>query len=453
MNKLTLYFSLVLVSVLAVGLAVSGASAAETPSIEVYSSTNGATPGPTMENATLTPTPVDRGNAVTISITASDVSGISTAIANVKNANGLILAIVQLYDDGKHSDGAVGDGVFANTWNVGNIVDGQYPIEIQLADSLGHPTVRAAALTIIVGTGFNNVNTYCFEHFCNSNSNVNAGNINNANNANNANANASDTTPPAIAITSPAADGTVLSTASYTVVANAIDTESFITKVEFYLDAETTPRDTQNFDQPAGSNNYAWVFNLTGVTAGNHTLKAITYNGVSLTATATRTVNVTYAGDMPTNVRVTSPLAGTFASTDTINAVIHAEDDVDITEIEVYSSAGGGPIGTASVTGASDTSVDRTISFTASSIAYVTGSTKVAAANWPKIRLPFISVAEAAVDQNCEIVTTPYSKSIYAIAYDASNSTLSGLVTYTINYTKTVCDVVVNANIPSKPQT
>ncbi len=461
MKKTLKFFAITLTVGILTVAGFSFVRAANTPSAEVY--TNGGTAGPTIVSTTANPTSVALAGSVVISVKATDVSGVSVSTANIRRQGGGTVSIVQLYDDGKHNDGTAGDDVYANTWNVGANGNGTYPVDIQLADALGNPTVSTAAVTIIVGTGNSNANYNVNTSSgntnnanANANANTNTANTNNANananaNTNTANTNTADTTVPTVSITTPATDGAALSTASYSVVANAVDAESLINRVEFFIDAETTPRDTQNFDQPSGSHNYTWVLNVGALTTGSHTLKAIAYNGAALTATATRTVNVTYTSSAPTNVSITSPTSGTFASTDAINVLVHAEDDADIARIEIYSSAGGGAVGTATLSGAADTNVNQTITITAGNIAYVTGTAKVAGANWPRLKLPFISTAEAATGDTCTTTTTPRSKTIYALAYDASSSTASGYITYTVNFTTTTCTSTNSTTGSSSP--
>lgn len=410
------------VTILAVGVA---ARAVTQPSIEVYDPSD--TAGPTLDSVVVSPTQADQNQTISITVTATDVSGVASTTASIKNSAGSVIAIIALYDDSKHNDGQSGDGVFANTWYTGPNPDDNYTVQIQSADVFGHPTIQSSAATIVIGAGA-------------STSNTNTTNVNVNTNAN-TNTAPSDTTAPVINITAPA-EGATVSTSSVDVYANATDPESTVTKVDFYLDSETTPRDTQNFDQPAGSHDYIWVLNVSTLSTGSHVLRAIATNGVGLTTTATRTINVTFTSSIPV-VNITSPLSGTYDVGATINVSVHASDASDITRIELYTSRFGGPLASVDVTGTSDISVDRTLAITAGNIALNTVQISDLAVKWPRFHLPFISVAEAATSTttngNCTTTTTTNPKSIYAVAYNASQSGISAQVTYTVSSSSTSC--------------
>jgi len=485
--------------------------AANTPSGEVYSNTAGATAGPTLESTTATPASVALGGSVVISVKTTDVSGISVATANIRRDNGGTIAIIQLYDDGKHSDGTAGDDVYANTWNTGANGNGLYLVDIQLADALGHPTVSTAAATITVGTGNSNANfnintttsdttaptvsitvptngasvtgttsinataadtvgvsgvqfkidnlnlgaedasapysvswdttaTASGSHALTAVARDAAGNSTTSTAVTVTVSNTTpDTTAPEVSITAPATDGTVLSTASYSVVANATDPESAIIKVEFYLDLESMPRDTQIYDQPLGSHNYTWVLNVGSLTNGSHTLKAIAYNGASLTTTATRTVNVTVPPSAPT-VTINQPTNGAYyTSTGTLSYSISATDDVALTKVDLFSSGGGGPLAS---TVASTPAVTFTGTLNVSQVTFLQSPIKSYAMVKSGLRLPFVKTARAvelsALDcptgthEVCTDIISTTPKGLYAVAYDATSSTTSAITTINV---------------------
>ncbi|MFA5051493.1 MAG: Ig-like domain-containing protein [Patescibacteria group bacterium] len=408
---------LTIVGVMSV-VGISIARADTQPSIEVYDPSD--TAGPTLSSTVVSPTQINQGQSLSITVTAEDVSGVRTAIANIKSSVGAVKAIIQLYDDGKHNDGQSGDGVFASTWNSGTNQDDNYSVDIQLADIFGHPTIGSNAASFVIGAGASNSNT----------------------NTTNANTNTSDTTAPVIAITSPN-EGADIGTSSIDVYANATDPESTVTKVDFYLDSESAPHDTQNFDQPSGSGDYIWVLNVASLSTGSHVLRAVATNGVGLTASATRTINVTYTSSAPV-VTIISPLSGSFNVGTPIDVNVSATDATDITRIELYTSKYGGPLASVDITGSADTNVTTTLHINlAGDIAMGTAQKSDLAVKWPRFRLPFVSVADAATSYNvngsCTTTTITDDKSIYAMAYNASLSANSGYVTYSVWSSSTSC--------------
>lgn len=112
--------------------------AQQTPSFEVANK-----PDPTVvqdgTRPVVDPATVHQYANVTFLVHAEDVSGVSSIQAYVNNPSGGTVAVVDLFDDGAHSDGAAGDGVFSGSWNVGTTATGvTYPIVFEGVDRLGH---------------------------------------------------------------------------------------------------------------------------------------------------------------------------------------------------------------------------------------------------------------------------------------------------------------------------
>ncbi|MFH1207066.1 MAG: Ig-like domain-containing protein [Patescibacteria group bacterium] len=399
---------------LAVGLSLASYIAVRAedakPTFEVAPSAGPAVVG----HLNLSATQVAKNGTVTFTARVTDVSGVESVFVELAKPGGAVVARVMMYDYGRNADGAAGDETFGGSWNAGGTAGGVYALTLKMSDRLGNPASQSGGdLTVgdpTVGTIPTNTNISTINSFTNANTNTAP----------------TDTTAPVISITSPAADGAAISAASYSVTANAADAESAVAKVEFYLDTEAAPRDTQFFDQPAGSHNYTWVFNLSGVANGSYTLRAVAHNGAGLTAAATRlvTVNITPAGP-PFNVNITAPATGsTFASTDTVQFSVHAEDDLAVTKLELYSMAGGGAFSTAVANGKS---INATMAVAASIIPLIAGFTAT----------PICKIGEVLV---CSLpLTTTTPKSVYAIAYDAASSSNSPLITVNVTTTKTTC--------------
>jgi hypothetical protein len=113
-----------------------------------------------------------------------------------------------------------------------------------------------------------------------------------------------DTTPPTVAITAPVAAPTILSgTVAFS--AQAVDAQSNIAGVQFYVDNTLIATDTS---ADAG-NVYTVALNTKLFANGNHVLKVVAVNGAGLSAAATR--NVVFNN---TNLSVTwvAPLDGAF---------------------------------------------------------------------------------------------------------------------------------------------
>ncbi|MFZ6036396.1 MAG: Ig-like domain-containing protein [Patescibacteria group bacterium] len=465
-----------------------------TPSIEVSTNPN---PVLTGSGVTLNPAQIVQNETVRISVEAYDVSGIGSVTVTIQNPGSTQAAgQVTLYDDGIHGDGAASDGVFSNTWNAGNKADGLYPIDVVLTDRLNNTVTIAGVVRLAIGVGACAVDTdcttagerccsgSCAANTCTSNSECNDNDpstsdtcstttcpaictntvitqcLNNddycPSSCTSANdSDCGDTTVPSIAFVYPNNDNDELNTATFQVVAEATDPESGIDRVEFFLDSETAPRDTQYFDSPAGSTFYNWIFDLAGVSNGSHTLTIRAFNGVSLSATAVRPVIVNRTTTAPFSVAITSPAAGTtFSASTTFSAIVSAQDDISVTEVRVYSSNGGGPIGQVTTSG---TSVNIAVPVLAGAIAFAYDPYQMIAQESERPWFTFIPVAHAATSTttngNCTTTTNTDPRSIYAMAYDADgNATPSSQLGIIVSTSTTNC-VSTNATTqPTNPQ-
>jgi subtilisin family serine protease len=136
--------------------------------------------------------------------------------------------------------------------------------------------------------------------------------------------NGTDTTPPAVSVTSPTSGSTVSATISVSV--SATDNVG-VTKVEWYLDGAL-----------AGSSATATVsfsWNTTSCANGSHNLQAKAYDAAGNVGSSTN-VTVTVQNDTtaPT-AQITAPVGGsTVAGTIPVN--VSASDNVGVTKVELY---------------------------------------------------------------------------------------------------------------------
>jgi len=101
---------------------------------------------PTVSAVSVAPATQDRGSGVVISANVVDVSGVSYAKAEIKNAANTVVATVNLYDDGAHSDGVAGDNVYGNSWTIpASFAAGNYGVFIVASDTLGYIYTSAVA--------------------------------------------------------------------------------------------------------------------------------------------------------------------------------------------------------------------------------------------------------------------------------------------------------------------
>ena len=452
-----LLISLLLAAGLSLGAYVVFAQSISVPSFEVEDKSYF---GPEIIELTTSPNPAIAGvTGVTFTMEAKDVSGIKSASVQVVDANGSVVGTVPLYDDGQHNDGPAGDGVFADVWKVPDLTEGTYSVSVQAIDALGNATPEEGYRNIdilAVGAGVcvsdsdctdssltqccggicreanlclsdlecdddntctidtcdldscpnvcsNKTITTCdsadFDGCCPSNCGVAD------------DADCTDTTPPVVSITDPT-DGATIDVDTYTVVVSATDPESGIERVEFRLSG--TLMGTQYFDSPAGSGVYSLVWDVSGVSNDSYMLAAVVYNNEGMGAEDAIGINVNRPASIaPSNVSVTLPAAGsTFSSGTTFNVTVHAEDDVSVNIVRIY-SVDNGFINEASTSG---TSVDVSYMVNSNSLAYLEEAITSYASESSGFKLPFVPVAYAA--EVCTTTTNTYWDDIYAVAYD-----------------------------------
>ncbi|MBN1975835.1 MAG: VCBS repeat-containing protein, partial [Anaerolineae bacterium] len=71
---------------------------------------------PAIRDVRVEPAHLDPGETVAITARVSDQDGVSSVYAYIETTEAVPIGTVQLFDDGAHSDGSIGDGVYGNTW-------------------------------------------------------------------------------------------------------------------------------------------------------------------------------------------------------------------------------------------------------------------------------------------------------------------------------------------------
>ena len=132
-----------------------------------------------------------------------------------------------------------------------------------------------------------------------------------------------DTTPPAVAIDTPAAGATVAGTVA--VAVSASDNVGVV-QVDLYVDGAFYATDA--------SAPYAFAWNTTAIGVGPHTLYAVAVDAAG-NRTSTTPMSVTVANSMPPSVAISSPAAGaTVSGTATVTAT--ASDNVGVVSVDLY---------------------------------------------------------------------------------------------------------------------
>ncbi len=131
-----------------------------------------------------------------------------------------------------------------------------------------------------------------------------------------------DTTPPSVSITSPAAGAAVSGIVS--ISASASDNVG-VASVEFKADGVSLSVDS--------TASYAATWDSRQAANGQHTLTAIARDAAGNTASASITVNVSNADTTPPSVSCTSPAAGAVVS-GVVNTSANASDNVGVASVE-----------------------------------------------------------------------------------------------------------------------
>jgi PKD repeat protein len=97
--------------------------------------TNDVTP-PTIQNAKVIPTSGPSGTIFTITADIADPLGLgpTTTMAHIQRPDETDVALVTLYDDGTHGDGAANDGTYGARWNSTGFPSGAYYVDITACD-------------------------------------------------------------------------------------------------------------------------------------------------------------------------------------------------------------------------------------------------------------------------------------------------------------------------------
>jgi hypothetical protein len=143
--------------------------------------------------------------------------------------------------------------------------------------------------------------------------------------------------PPTVSITSPAAGSTITLGQSFTLSANASDSDGTVSKVEFYANGALVGTDL----------NAPYSLSWTPAAAGPYTLTAIaTDNGFATTTSIPVNVTVNPSANVPPTASITSPAAGatiTLGQSFTLSANA-GDSDGTVSKVEFY--ANGALVGT-----------------------------------------------------------------------------------------------------------
>ena len=136
--------------------------------------------------------------------------------------------------------------------------------------------------------------------------------------------------PPTVAITAPADNASMTAPASFTITANAADTEGSIARVEFYQGGTKLGEDTgAPFEQ-----------SVSGLLTGSYAFTAIAVDNSNATALSS-VIDVTVNASLPPTVAITSPLNNaSFDAPATITIEADASDaDGTVTLVEFFNGA------------------------------------------------------------------------------------------------------------------
>jgi len=108
---------------------------------------------PLILNVQVTPNLGTPGVIFTITSEVTDPSGVQYVKAYIQNPDETNVAVIDLYDDGVHNDGAAGDNLYGNIWDSSGANIGIYYIDVEAGDNLGNivELENAASFTIKCG--------------------------------------------------------------------------------------------------------------------------------------------------------------------------------------------------------------------------------------------------------------------------------------------------------------
>jgi hypothetical protein len=138
-------------------------------------------------------------------------------------------------------------------------------------------------------------------------------------------ANAADTTPPTVSLTTPI-NGATLS-GSVTTSATASD-NVVVSKVSFYVDNVLYAN--------VPNSPYTTTLNTKNYSNGSHVIKATAFDGQNNQTSSTATVTFSNVIDTtPPTISITSPASGTKVR-NTVKIYVNATDNVGVTKVELY---------------------------------------------------------------------------------------------------------------------
>jgi hypothetical protein len=222
----------------------------------------------------------------------------------------------------------------------------------------------------------------------------------------------SDTTPPTVLITSPAASATV--SGNVNVTATATDNVS-VAKVQFKVDGTNTGPSLPGAP-------YAYTWNTTTFSAGNHSITAVATDGAGNSTTSAAVsvkVDNTVPDTTPPTVSISAPANGSTVS-GTVSVTANASDNVSVASVQFQlDGANVGGLDTASP-----------FSYSWSSTTASNGSHTLRAIAKDSAGNSTTSAAVTVTVSNTTTDTTPPTVSISA---PASGATVSGTVSVTAN--------------------
>ncbi len=222
---------------------------------------------------------------------AGDLAGLRTLLDRTVNENSWLIFLSHGWDPSSRFFTTVVDEVKARNLPVATVRDvigGPYTVEVKAFDGYGNSTVESATVTAS-GTVIP----------------------------------PKDTTPPAVAITSPATGGIVSGQAS--LAASATDTQTKVWRTEFFIDGNLVGTDL--------SAPYSIQWDSTAYSETTHTLRVVAYDGTGNSASDERTFTVNQ-DPVPPVVHFTAPNEGGKVSGTMQIAANATDDDSGVERVE-----------------------------------------------------------------------------------------------------------------------
>ncbi len=93
---------------------------------------------PNITNTHITPISAPQGTLFEIRVKITDANPIASAYALLQRPDNTVLEIIELFDDGLHSDVSSSDSIFGNVWNSASFPEGPYYVDIKACDNWGN---------------------------------------------------------------------------------------------------------------------------------------------------------------------------------------------------------------------------------------------------------------------------------------------------------------------------